>query len=218
MTMPIGIAVVTAVASGSAALALGPWTRTLADTASMWLRSWVAVLFATLGGLGAAAVAVSFAELAAFALLGLACAVLIVVDLAALRLPNIIIGPMYPMLFVALSVAAVAGHDWARLGRAAAAAGLLLVTYMLMAFASPSNLGLGDVKLSGLLGAFLGWLGWGHVLLGTLAAFTLAGLVALILVILFRAKRRTDFAFGPWMVAGAAIGAAFGPLVLVPGG
>ena len=99
-------------------------------------------------------------------------------------------------------------------GRAAAAAGVIAFGYLVLALIAPANLGLGDVKLSGLIGAFLGWLGWSHAFVGTLAAFVLGGVFALFLVVAKRAHRHTAFAFGPWMVIGAAVGAAFGSAVV----
>ena len=49
-------------------------------------------------------------------------------------------------------VGRVQAGDWARLGRAAAAGGLLVVVYFTLAWIRPSGLGLGDVKLAGVLG------------------------------------------------------------------
>ena len=144
------------------------------------------------------------------ALLAVFLAVLVVVDLAVYRLPDVIVGPLYIVLFAALTLAAALSGDWGRLGRAALAAGVIAFGYLVLAFIAPSNLGLGDVKLSGLLGAFLGWLGWSHAFVGTLAAFVLGGFFALFLVVAKRAHRRTPFAFGPWMVIGAVVGAGFG--------
>lgn len=204
----------TALAAGLAALGLTPFMRTVARTDSAWLGSGMHTLLAGLGGTGAASLARNWPELVAFAVLGLACALLTVIDLAAYRLPDIIVGPMYPILFAAFAVAAGVGGDWSRFARAAAASGLLVVTYFLLAFISPSGLGLGDVKLAGLLGAFLGWLGWSHLLLGTVAAFSLSGVVAAILLLATNADRRSAFPFGPWMVAGAAVGAAWGSAFL----
>lgn len=87
----------------------------------------------------------------------------------------------------------------------------------MLALITPSGLGLGDVKLSGLLGAFLGWLGWSHLLLGSLAAFVLAGVFGLVLLAVRKGDGGTAFPFGPWMVAGAVIGAAWGPQIFAVG-
>ncbi|MEJ7771781.1 MAG: A24 family peptidase [Geodermatophilaceae bacterium] len=211
--MPVAIVILTATITALAALALSRWMRVVADTESFLLRFGLHVVLAGSGGAGAAMLARSAAELVGFSVLALACSLLVVIDIAAYRLPDIIVVPTYPLLFVALTVAAAVEDDWGRLGRAAGAAAILAVTYLILALITPSGLGLGDVKLSGLLGAFLGWLGWSHVLLGTLAAFVLSAVVALVLLILTKADRSSDFPFGPWMVAGAVLGAIFGPQV-----
>ena len=72
---------------------------------------------------------------------------------------------------------------------------------------------LGDVKLSGLIGGFLGWLGWSQVILGIFAGFAIHALIGIVLMVTKRADRKTEFAFGPWMILGAVIGAMFGPAV-----
>ena len=213
------LVLLTAGCTAAAALTLTPWGRALGTVEpggaeSRWLGRGNPTLLAAIGGVGAALLADDPAELVAFATLAVACALLVLIDLAAFRLPNAIVGPMYPILFAALAGAAALSGDWGRLGRAVVVAAILVAGYFVLAFLSPSSLGLGDVKLSGLLGGFLGWLGWSEAALGTLAAFALSGVVAVILVITVRATRRTDFAFGPCMVFGAVIGAAWGSTAL----
>ena len=200
-------ALVTALVCGGAATALGPWARRLAESDSRWLRSGLPVLLAAAGGAGAARLATNLAELVTFAVLAVGCALLVAIDLAVYRLPNAIVGPLYPAVFVGLTSAAALTSEWGALGRAAAAAALL-VFYFVLALINPSGLGLGDVKLSGVLGAFLGWLGWPAVLTGTLAAFVINAAVALVLLVAGRVGTKSGIAFGPAMVLGAAIGAA----------
>ena len=212
--MPPPVVLVTAALTGLAAVVLTPWMRAVADSESRWRGVGLHALLAALGGAGAALLAAGWGELVAFALLALAGALLVVVDLAVHRLPDAIVGPTYPVLLAALAVAAATGGGWGSFGRAAAAGAILVVGYFVMAFIAPSGLGLGDVKLSGLLGLFLGWLGWEHVFIGSLAAFVVGGLVAVVLVVAKRARRDTDFAFGPSMIAGAVIGAGWGPALL----
>src|SRR5699024_11115008 len=100
-------------------------------------------------------------------------------------------------------------RDWGARGRALAAAGVLLAGYFALAWINPSGLGLGDVKLSGPLGAFLGWLGWPAVVAGTLAAFVINAVIALVLLAAGRVGLKSGIAFGPAMVVGAAAGAAY---------
>ena len=60
--------------------------------------------------------------------------------------------------------------------RVMAAAAVLWLFYFLLRLAYPPGMGFGDVKLAGVLGLYLGYLGWGHVFAGTFAAFLFGGL------------------------------------------
>ncbi|EYT57651.1 peptidase A24 [Dietzia sp. UCD-THP] len=200
-------AILTAVVCGALAAALTGWIRSIADSDSRWLRSGLHVGLAAAGGAGAAGLAGTVPELVAFAALAVACGVLVAIDLAVHRLPDVVVVPMYPVLLATLGVASAVTGDWGALGRAAAAALALLALYFTLAFINPSGLGLGDVKLAGVLGLFLGWLGWYYVLVGTLAAFAINAVVALVLLASRRANRHTGIAFGPAMIAGAAVAA-----------
>ena len=72
-----------------------------------------------------------------------------------------------------------------------------------MAMISPSSLGFGDVKLSGLIGLVLGWLGLGTAVFGLLAGFVAGGVIGRHA---HRAAGRAalHIAFGPAMIVGAA--------------
>jgi leader peptidase (prepilin peptidase)/N-methyltransferase len=71
-------------------------------------------------------------------------------------------------------------------------------------------MGFGDVKLAAVLGIYLGWLGWGELIVGAFAAFLLGGLFAIGLMVFRRAGRKTAIPFGPWMLGGAWIAILFG--------
>nr|KEP24582.1 hypothetical protein DA06_04645 [Georgenia sp. SUBG003] len=59
-----------------------------------------------------------------------------------------------------------------------------------------------------MLGLWLGWFGWSTVLAGPVLAFVLGGLFACVLLLVRRAGRESAFAFGPWMILGAALATA----------
>ncbi|WP_168626191.1 A24 family peptidase [Cryobacterium sp. BB307] len=144
--------------------------------------------------------------LAAFLYLAAVSIALTAIDLETSLLPNVIVLPSYVVAAVLLTAAALIVGDPARLLTAAAGGAILFVAYLLMALLYPGGMGLGDVKLAGVLGIYLGWLGWEELAVGSFAAFLLGGLFSVILVVVRRAGRRTAIPFGPWMLVGAWVG------------
>jgi leader peptidase (prepilin peptidase)/N-methyltransferase len=138
---------------------------------------------------------------------------LAVIDWDTKRLPNALTLPSYPVLAGLLLLAAGLDSDWAELVRALLGGLLLFIAYFLLALIYPAGMGLGDVKLSGVLGMALGWLGWSALVVGSLAAFVLASVVGLALMVGGRAGRRTLIPFGPFMLAGALVGMLWGEQV-----
>lgn len=136
------------------------------------------------------------------------------IDVMTHRLPNAIVLPSYIVVALLLGVAAIAAGDLERAVRAVAGAGVLFVFFLMLAAISPHGMGMGDVKLAGVIGLMLGWYGWGALAVGTLAAFVLGGVVGVALLLLRRAGRSTSIAFGPWMLAGAWVAIVLGePIV-----
>ena len=122
---------------------------------------------------------------------------------------------VYPAYAVAVPAAVVAGlasgdhHDLAR-----AALGWLVggLVYGLLWFVYPSGLGYGDVRLSGVLGIALGYLGWPELVVGLYAGFLLGGVVGALLRVT-RLVRQRHIPLGPFMVLGALGGLVWGTLV-----
>lgn len=143
--------------------------------------------------------------LPAYLYLAAAGVALAAIDFDVHRLPNVIVLPSYVVGAVLLAAATAADGDWAAAARALAAMAALGMFYLVLALIYPGGMGLGDVKLAGLLGLYLGWLGWGSVLVGAFAGFLAGGLVGGLLLALRRAGRRTAIPFGPYMLAGALL-------------
>ena len=88
--------------------------------------------------------------------------------------------------------------------RVLAGGAALWLFYFLLHAVYPPGMGFGDVKLAGVLGMYLGFLGWGHVMAGTFAAFVLGGLWSLGLLAARRGTLQSAIPFGPFMLAGTA--------------
>ena len=138
---------------------------------------------------------------------------LALIDIDTKRLPNTIVLPSYPVAIALLTLASwnPGGlSDWPALGRALIGGAALYGVYFLLMFIYPAGMGFGDVKLAGVVGLFLGWVGWGALVVGWFAAFLLGGVYSIGLLAAARANRKTGIPFGPWLLLGAAAGITSG--------
>ncbi len=159
------------------------------------------------GAVAAVLVMIAFLYLAAITI------ALALIDLDVHKLPNVIVIPAYAVSAALFGAASILSGDFGPLiGSGIAMAGLFLF-YLVMALVYPGGMGLGDVKLAGVLGIYLGWAGWGAVAVGAFSAFLLAGVFSIILLATKRAGRKSGIPFGPWMFAGAWLGIVVGNAV-----
>jgi leader peptidase (prepilin peptidase)/N-methyltransferase len=126
-----------------------------------------------------------------------------VIDLRHRKLPNRLVYPA-----VVLSAALVVVADLAGSELSAASAGLGFLAYgvglLVVAFISPKGMGMGDVKLAGLVGLVLGSLGLAHVAVAAGLGILFGG-VGAIVALLAGAGRKTPIPYGPYLAAGAAV-------------
>jgi leader peptidase (prepilin peptidase) / N-methyltransferase len=148
----------------------------------------------------------AMAVLLGYGWLAVATVVLAVIDVREHRLPNRWVLPGYVVLPVAFLVACVVGASWTSLGRALLGGAVLFVSYLLLRMLGQGGMGGGDVKLAGVLGIALGWVGWGALAVGAIAGFVLGGVYGVILLLSRRATAKTAVPFGPWMLLGAWVG------------
>lgn len=134
--------------------------------------------------------------------------ILSVIDIKQHRLPNIIVLPSYGVMAVGVIFAAAITRDWNNLLWAGLGSIILFGAYFLLAFLYPAGMGWGDVKLAAVLGMLLGYCGSTALLVGSIAAFFLGALIALVLIAFGKGTGKTALPFGPLMFLGAAIGIA----------
>ena len=139
--------------------------------------------------------------------------VLTLIDLDTRRLPNSIVLPSYLVAGALLTSAALLGGEWSALLRAGIGAAVMYAFYFVLRLARPGGMGGGDVKLAGVVGLYLGWVGWGALAVGAFAAFLFGGLFGIALLLIRRAGRKTAIPFGPWMILGAWTGIFAGDAV-----
>ncbi|WP_345751249.1 prepilin peptidase [Microbacterium rhizophilus] len=171
------------------AVMMGPALVTAASPAAAWSAGLELVAFLALAGFGV---------------------VLAAIDLDLHRLPNALVYPLAATGAILLSAAAITGGEGAAALRSLIGAVAMGAVYLAIAVVKPGGMGMGDVKLAVALGLFLGWIGWGALAVGFIAAFALGALVGLALILVRRIGRRGGIPFGPWMIAGGWVGIVFG--------
>lgn len=169
------------------------------------------VTAASMVSLGLAGAGIGFAgALPAYLWFGAIAVVLTVIDVEHHRLPNRLTYPSYPAGLLLLGAASLAGHAGQAYLRALLTMVALLTASLLVAVISPTALGLGDVKLTGLLGLYLGWLGTGFVLLGIGFGVLVGAAMAVGLLATGRAGLHSEIAYGPPLLVGGMVSVGFG--------
>ncbi|MCC3272912.1 A24 family peptidase [Arthrobacter zhangbolii] len=126
-------------------------------------------------------------------------------DIRTRRLPNVLILPSYPAAGLLLGGASLAAGEPERVGGLLVGSAALWGGFFALRLLNPAGLGFGDVKLAGLLGLYLGFLGAGHVFAGVVATFVAGGLWGAGLILSRRGTGRTAVPFGPFLFLGAAV-------------
>jgi leader peptidase (prepilin peptidase)/N-methyltransferase len=144
-------------------------------------------------------------DVVAFCFMGTLGVSLAAIDISVQRLPDRLTLPAYPVLATLLFMAALVQHDARALVRALGGGVVLTAAYLILALLSPGQLGGGDVKLAGLAGLTLGWLGWPALLAGAVLGFALSAMVSLVLLAMRRVTLRSQLSFGPFLLGGALL-------------
>jgi leader peptidase (prepilin peptidase)/N-methyltransferase len=156
-------------------------------------------------------VAIVYPDLYIVVMLCAFCAVMLAVgfiDLEHRIIPNKITYPAFPAFALAIVIGWAIGQE---LDPPRALIGALAYggVFFVIAFIAPRGLGMGDVKLTGLIGLVMGALGLRYVGVAAGAAILLGG-VGGILALIGGKGRKSAIPFGPFLTAGALIAVFWG--------
>ena len=134
------------------------------------------------------------------------CGILIalsVIDIRVKRLPNRLV---YPSVLIAAPYIVIADLAGGHLDAIRAGIGFLAygVGLLIVALVAPAGMGMGDVKLAGLIGLVLGSIGLGLVAVAAVVGILLGG-VGAIVALLAGAGRKSKVPYGPFMAGGALV-------------
>lgn len=164
-------------------------------------------------GLVFAAMAARFGwhvEVAAFVVLAAALVVLSIIDLRTHRLPRQIIYVAAALGAPLLVAAAIVDDAPRRLAWAAVGAVGGVAFFLVLYLGWKGAMGDGDVRLAGLLGLYLGWIGPLHVPVGLFLGFVAGAVVGVVAMARGSAGRKTMLPFGPFMAVGAVVAILWG--------
>ncbi len=164
-----------------------------------------------------AAVSARFSDswaLPAFLVLTAALIAIAAIDLEHFIIPNRILYPVGFASVILLAGAAALEHSWSPFGRALLGAVGAFVFFFVLHIVAPGGMGFGDVRLSFVLGLFLGWLGGMQVFGGLFLGFLLGAVIGIVLIAVGSRGRKQHIPFGPFLAAGTMIFVLFGdPIV-----
>lgn len=142
--------------------------------------------------------------------LGVALVAISAVDLERLIIPNRILYPTLAMVFPMLVLSSAVDGRWGSLLRAVIAGAAAFALFFAVHLALPRGMGFGDVRLAGLIGLSVGWLGLGHAFIAFFASFLFGALVGVVIGVVTGGGRKTKIPFGPFLAAGAVFSILFG--------
>ena len=133
-----------------------------------------------------------------------------VTDLSHRLVPrHLVYGSLALIVPLLVAVSAV-DHRWSHLVAAAVWGAVAFALFFLIWFFVPRGMGFGDVRLAGVIGLTVGYLGPVHVYLAFLCGFVLGLAFGVVLMVGSSAGRKTRIPFAPALVAGATISVLWG--------
>ncbi len=133
-----------------------------------------------------------------------------VTDLSHRLVPRTLLYGALVLIVPLLVVVSAVEHTWHDLAIAAIGGAAAFAVFFLIWFAVPRGMGFGDVRLAGVIGLTVGYLGLVHVYLAFLSGFVIGLVFGLVLMVGSSAGRKTRIPFAPALAAGAVVAILWG--------
>jgi leader peptidase (prepilin peptidase)/N-methyltransferase len=132
---------------------------------------------------------------------------LVRIDVDSRRLPNRLVMPGYPVALMGVSLHGVISGTHPLPALLAGASWLVFLLLLNIG----GGMGMGDVKLAGVLGLCLGSIGAGHAVAGVAIAFLFGGVAGILVLARRVVGEEARIPFGPFLLAGFWIAVALTP-------
>ena len=140
--------------------------------------------------------------------------VLSLIDLDTFLLPNRIVYPLTIAVTLLFVVAGVLDGGVGDFRRALLCGLVVFAVFLLLHLISAEGFGLGDVKLSFILGLSLGWVSPATAYLGIFLGFVFGSFVGIALIAIKMKTRKDHVPFGPFLALGTLAALLLGPQIL----
>jgi leader peptidase (prepilin peptidase)/N-methyltransferase len=137
-----------------------------------------------------------------------------VIDLEHYIVPNRITVPLTLASVPLIGLASLGEGDGSAFVRSLLGGLAFFAFLLVLNLLYPKGMGMGDVKLSFVLGIHLGWLGWGEVFFGAFLSFLLGAVISLALVAVRRRGGKDFVPFGPFLALGTVLAVLWGEPLL----
>jgi leader peptidase (prepilin peptidase)/N-methyltransferase len=136
--------------------------------------------------------------------------VLALIDIDVKRLPFWIVVPSWWVGGTLLGVSALLAGTRGTAVRMLLGGLVLWGLYRLLHLIHPRGMAYGDVRLAGLIGGYLAWLGWMPLAVGGFLGFLLGGVGGAVIMALRGSGLKTQIPYGPYMLIGTWLALAWG--------
>lgn len=127
------------------------------------------------------------------------------IDLACQRLPDPLVAAAAVGTAAVILLSSVLTGSYGPLLRGLIVGAVFFGGWVILGILPGSRLGFGDVKLAGVLGLLLGYLGWGYVLVGAMLPHLLNLPAVAVMAVRRRHGWKSDIPLGPSLLAGTVL-------------